>query len=994
MRMNHVDFQYDDYRTNINSQDSFDYVQLAKHRNKDSDRKILLVLDYVPTEDLRNGQLLSGATKTLLQGIMRIRKDYYMEKTNLNNFNWLCVSFHSCKTRGKSADYVESVYKDFKRRLYHIISEYKPDTVITFGPDPFKALNGEYIHQYFDGKFYHFYGRPIETEIVYDKTPYKFDHFPTLSLHSLVNDMGKGSEMALAGYVSRNLNNALHGDLKYKIPKLDYTTVLVDTVELFDRMIKFVGKAKLVAIDTETENLNRRVNRMLTIQFATTTKRAFILPVYHKDSPFTPKELKYIQKRLKEFFEGKNSNELHIYANASFDLSVIRNNCGVRFFKNDVWDVFGGEYAFDENMKFLRALTGYWYYSLLNLSMQYGCNAYYEAEFGKDQRKTIATVDLNEALIEYCALDVIVPMHIIQLQHQRALDIKYKKYPDIVSKQISDMLHTFSTLEFNGAYTDLEYLFYLNSNESPIRKEIENVKEEMYKAKAVKRTNARLNSKKGVPAVGLLGKSSVQIFDIGKEEHTRMLFFDILKLKPTGYGKKIKGVSHPKLDKRFQKEYKDIPEVALFTKLKKSQKLFNAYVKAFIKQWGFDPDMRFDKRIRPHFEFLPVVTGRTSAQKPSLHQIPARSDLGKHIKRLFISEEGRIVIKVDYSAHEVRCWSIFTDDKKIAALFENGRKLRNKFKIWPDKDLAKRVSLEGDVHKINAAYFFGVAIEKVDKTIRAAVKGVIFGLIYQQGDKGLAESTGQTIEAIRNLAGRFRKRYPVGVGWFDEVKEKAKKFFCVESPLGRRRHTWGLIVPRDAKNGDECYARTQRQSVNSPIQGMGSDFLINGSRCVEQLKFKHWQDTGHYPDFYQANSVHDSISFSCAYGDFWLAINMIERGLTEEVAKVTKKRHGFDFVVPLEIDFEIGDNERDVEGWTYSIKQLSSILKKTLTVQKKERKHDINPKAIYKNVMYEQYDNMPDWAKKQMWNLGYDLDDYEDPRSDKEVMEIDFEEAA
>lgn len=971
-----------------NLQNDFGYVQLAKHTNKNSDKKILLVLDYVPQEDLKSGRLLSGATGSLFKRLLKVAKKFYGEETTLNDCNWLAITYNSFKTAGESDSFKEGAHKEFAKRLKFVISEYRPDTVITFGPDPYKALNSAKINKY-GGNLHHLYGVPTSTTVEYKGEKHKFKHVPTLSLNTLVNDAGKGSEMALAGYVSRNLVNGLRGKLKYKIPELEYKTTLIDSVEKFRKMLKVIRKAKYVAIDTETENLNRRANRMLTIQFATSTKRAFVLPFYHKDSPFKADELKYIGKKLRKYFEKDNSNKYHIYANASFDLSVIRNNTGVRYFKNNLWDLFAGEFALDENMKFLTGVTGHYYYSLGNLSMQYGCTAYYDAEFGKDKRKTIASVDLDAALLEYCSLDVIIPLHIMRLQMKRAKDIHYDKFQSIVSEQISDMLHCFSTFEFNGAYTDIDYLFYLKTKNSPIRGEIQKIEDRLKETKGVKKANKILAKKRGVPTVGLWGKSDVDLFDISKQDHQRLLFFDILKLKPLQKGKS----GHGKIDKKFQAKYKDVEEVQLYTELQKAKKLYNSYVKSFIKNWGVDEDMRFDKRIRPHFKFLDVVTGRTSAQKPSLHQIPSRSELGKHIKRLFVTEEGRVMIKVDYSAHEVRCWSLFTGDGDVASLFDKGRQMRDRYKLAPDPDLLRKIDLEGDVHKINASYFFGVPIEEVDKPTRNAVKTVIFGLIYQQGVKGLSESTGQPVETLEKLIKDFKKKYPIGVTWFDEIKQVGKEQLYVESPLGRRRHVWGLLIPDSARNADSCKARNERQSVNSPIQGMGSDFLINGSRQIERLKYEHYEKTGHYPDFYQANSVHDSIIFSCAYEDVWNAIRMIEEGLTDAVAEVAYKRHGMKFTVPLEIDFEIGSNERDVEAWNYSMEQLSDIIKGTLKVQKNTFDHSVNVKKVHDQIMYGQYEDMPDWAKKQCWNYGMKLKGMKkDPRSKDEKFEVVTEE--
>lgn len=985
MRYTNVEYEYPYYPKQFASVDKFDFVQLAKHKGKNG-KKILMVLDYMPTEDLNSGRLLSNQTGALLKRLFALSNNYYNAEQKIDDYSWLAVTYNSFRTVRKSEEFKHAADKAFYNRIQHMICEYQPDYVVTFGPAPFKMLGADAIDKV-EGKAGQWFGVPIETNCKFQEKSHDFILFPTLSLNTLVNTNSSGNEISLAGYVSRNLVNVLEGDLKYKIPKNpEYKPVLIDSITKFKKMLVYIRSKKRVAIDTETENLNRIKNKVLTIQFATNVKRAFVVPIYHKDSPFTPKELRFIIKHLRIFFEEKNNNQYHIYANAVFDLNVMRQNFGIRFFKNTLWDLFAGEFAHDENMKNLNAVTGHYYYSLLNLSMQYGSTAYHDAEFGKDKRKTIITTDLDDALIHYCCLDVILPLYIMEQQIQRGIDTGYDKYVSVVSEQISDMLHVFSTLEHNGCPTDIDYLFYLKSKQSPLRQKLESLLEEFNNTKGAKKVNRLLSEKTGCPTVGLFGKTNEQLFNMRKEEHLQMLFFDVLKLKPISNTKKGGG----KIDKKFQEVYKDIEEVGLFTKIAKLKKLMNAYVRAFIKQWGNDDDMRHDKRIRPFFQFLKVVTGRTSATKPSLHQIPSRSEDGKYIKRLFITEEGRILIKVDFSAHEVRCWSLITGDKDIASVFDVGRKLRNRFKLAPNPKLAERIDVEGDVHKINAAYFFGIDIKEVTKEIRNAVKSVIFGLIYQQGDKGLAASTKRDVEEIRKIKGQFLDRFPVGAGWFEKIKAFAKKHLFVESPVGRRRHLWHFLLPKNAQNAEACLAKAERLSVNSPVQGLGSDYLIQGARCIEQLKWDHYKETGHYPDFYQANSVHDSISISCAYEDFWIAIDMIERGLTDEVARVNEERHGHKFLVPLEIDFEIGANERDAKGWDFSLHQLSNIVKDTVKFQKEEFGYkSANVERVHRLIMEEQYEKMPDWAKKQCWNMGLKLEGMDaDIRSEKEKHQV------
>lgn len=1016
-KCDHVELDYKYSKKFRRVENNFGYVRLAKSVVKKPKGKILFVLDYVPAEDLRSGRMLSGATGQLFDNVIKVAEQYYNSDHELADYSWLAVSFHAFKTAGQPEQFRTDAKIEFAERLNFIITEYKPDVVVTFGQDPYKALNGELIaSKYRDKKgihYEHFYGVPIETTVSKGEKTHTFKHVPTLSLNTLVNASGKGEPMYLAGYVGRNLITALYGgELRYKIPELKYKVRLVDTIEKFDSMLDTITNAEEVAIDTETKNLMRITNRMLTIQFAVNDKAAYILPIGHKDSPWLPDELKYIKKKLRLFFERKNKNKQHIYANAVFDLNRIRVDLGVRHFKNAVWDVFAGEFGHDENMKVLEGVTGGTFYTLLNITMQYGCKAYYESEFGKDKRATIEQVDLDAPLLNYCALDVITLIHIKRLQIQRGKDYGYKKYQSIVKEQISDMLHVFSCLEVNGCKTDINWLFYLKSKDSPILKHRADVIKALNETKGVQRANAKMSKQSGAPQLGLFGKTKLNIFDIGKKAHLDMLMFDVLKLKPLSTGKGGQG----NIDKDFQKKYADIPEVALYNELQKVKKIYNSYVKAFVKQWGSDSDMRHDSCIRPFFQFRDVVTGRTSEKKPSLHQIPSRNeitdfikkmfpgraDLGKIIKRLFIADKGRLILKIDYAAHEVRGWSIITGDQEVADLFWHGLRMRNQYKLYPTEELAKKIEMEGDVHKINAAYFFGMKIEDVDKPKRNSVKQVIFGLIYQQGMEGVAKSTGQTLDAIKKLVKAFFKRFPIGAGWFDKIKEKAAKDLFVESPLGRRRNLWAFLIPKDAKSFDGVYAATGRRAVNSPIQGMGSDFLVSGAREIENMKYAHYRETGHFPDFYMTNSVHDSLEFSVAYEDVWLAIRMIEHGLTYGVMGVMEKRHGMRFPVPLEIDFEIGANIRDCAGWDYSLKSnfsdfkekrnkddgsIEALIYAALKQQRDEFGYDVDVDAVFKQIMQGQYEHMPDWAKKQAWNLKYKMKGMKkDPRAKEEIF--------
>lgn len=943
---------------------SFDHVELAKYKASNPRAKVLFVLDFMPADALECRKMFGSYTGALFDSIFKIAEDHYNSAHTLNEYSWLAISYHSFKTMGGSSAFRELASSEFKKRLNYMIGEYKPDIVVTFGRDPYAALNEDYVSRFVhDGsvQWQQLYGNSIPTEI----DGHKFKHVPTLSLQRLLKDESGAS---LLGYVARNMLTVLNdGVMPYSIGKPEYKIVMVDTLAKFKKLYKRLMAAKLVAIDSESRNLNKKKNYTVTWQFAFDERKAYILPYLHKDTPFLPEELRVIKKMMRKYFET-NTNVWQLYANGGFDMCMARRDFEVRYFRANVWDVQGAEHALDENHKWLATVDGYRYYNLLSISMQYGTTAYYDSDFGKEQRAFIADADLEGPVLDYMALDVVLLHHIRNLQMRKAADSGYESF----SRQMlqnSDLVHTLSTLEYNGVPLDINWLFRQKMKDSIIHQERQKVLSKLNNTKGVKAVNQLLLKQSGAPSVGLFGRTHAEVFKPTKHDHKEALFFDILKLKPLALNEKGVG----KIDKEFQKAYEDVEEVKLFGELGKIEKIYTSYIKSFIKKWGTSEDMRADRRIRPRFQYLPVVTGRTSATDPTLQTLPQRGALSNVVKRCFVAEDGRIIIKVDFSAHENRCWSLISGDKEVAAVFQHGKTMREEFKLKPTQELAERVSLEGDAHKLNAAYFFKVDIKEVTKTLRGSVKQVIFGLIYQQSEKGTAKSIGATVDEVKKLVAAFFKRFPDGVGWFDKVKAFARKNMFVESPVGRRRHLWALRFPKKHPDGDSIVARTERQSVNSPVQGLGSDFMMTGARQIEVLKYEHFEETGHYPDFESSNSVHDSLEFSCGYEDFWLAINIIENGLTERVRQVNIARSDFDFLVGLEIDFDIGYSLSDVCGWNLSLtgdieaddkKSLDTILAETHKGLTQELGHKISKKEFFKKI-HSGFKHAPAWAKKQ-----------------------------
>lgn len=965
-----------------NVEDNYSYVKLPYRAEKNT-KKILFVLDFVPSEDLKSGRLLSGETGDLLENLFVVAKDIYL-KEKYQKFSWLACTFNAFKTLGKSREFQEQAREAFKHRIEAMIHRYQPDVVVTFGQQPMQALLQKKI-ELSRGRLANWYGVPIKRTFKADSgKKHTCVVVPTISLNAAIT--GDSSAASVLGYVARNLANAINGSMMYALDTKvieNHKGVLIDTIKKFDKMLDMIAEQPVVSIDTEDDSLAKVTNRVLTFQFAKCMDYAYIVPYLHKDTPFDGKELKYIKKRLKAYFEGKNNNDYHIYANAQFDLNVMRMALETDYMANDVWDIFAGEYGLDENMKFLQAVGGDYYYSLGNISSQYGFEGYLTAAFGKEDRKNISRTDLDANLIQYMGLDVVVPFGIHLLQKQRAAKDGHKKYESLIREQMSDLVHGFSRMETTGSGLDVPYLFHLRTPASPIEKEIESMTQDLLNTPAVKRANKLLLKAEGVPekmGAWAAPGAITQKFSLRADAHKKLLFFKVLQLEPLDYGKADKdGRKQGKLDKNFQSHYKNIPEVKMYTALGKAKKLKNAYVNSFLKLLAADADFKSDYRIRPNYKYLVVVTGRTSAADPNLQQIPARSELGKHIKRLFVARNGCLYIKVDYRVHEVRGWGIIALDKALASVFLSAKALRDKFRLWPSEELAKKIKFEADIHIVNVIYFFRKTVEeliddpKMMKELRNAVKGIIFGLIYQMSIKSLAASIGQELEFTKQLVANFNKRFPNGMKWIEDCKKFAQEHLYFENPLGFRRRLWGYMMPQSAREASRIHGEMDRRAVNSPIQGMCSQFMAIGSRQLDKMVWELRQKTGRIMRLFINNSVHDSLENEVAYEDFLLGLEYVEKALTQKVREVVQKRHGFNFVVDLEIDFELGASLSQVQAWDFSMPELERIVKESLQFQKDELKHKINVDKTMETI-FSQKKDMPDWMTQQIKNTKFEFE--------------------
>ena len=248
----------------------------------------------------------------------------------------------------------------------------------------------------------------------------------------------------------------------------------------------------------------------------------------------------------------------------------------------------------------------------------------------------------------------------------------------------------------------------------------------------------------------------------------------------------------------------------------------------FIESWE---DLQVDGKIYPSFN-ITARTGRTTCNSPNLQQCPQDS----YVRNLIEARPGWKLVEIDYSQLELRVASWLSGDLNMQHAYQSGSDLHSKTTELLFGDTS---GLSHDEQKRRRTQSksanFGFLYGMVAKTFIAYAKG--YGLDLTQEDS----------EKIR---ADFFNAYPRLLVWHEECKEFARQHGYIESPIGRKR--WF-----DNINGYDFKKRSadERQAINSPVQGFGSDLCTS---ALAEIVFSKELD---HTRFNVLGSVHDAILF-------------------------------------------------------------------------------------------------------------------------------------
>jgi DNA polymerase-1 len=356
-------------------------------------------------------------------------------------------------------------------------------------------------------------------------------------------------------------------------------------------------------------------------------------------------------------------------------------------------------------------------------------------------------------------------------------------------------------------------------------------------------------------------KVSKKIFDLAGMEFNissplqlREVLFEKLNIPVEGIKKGKTGLSTSaeQLEK-MRGLHPIVDEIEIYRELSKLQ---NTYVDVL-------PTLINKKTGRIHTSFNQAVTatGRLSSSDPNLQNIPIRTELGREVRKAFVSEKGNILVSADYSQIELRVVASMAQDKKMMEIFEK----------------------DEDIHKATAAVINGVSLDKVTKEMRRAAKEINFGVLYGMGTYGLSWRAEIPHWQAKDFIKKYFEQFSGVKKYIDQTLEFTKKEGYCETLFGRRRY-----IPELNSQNFQLRSAAERMAINHPIQGTAAD-LIKMAMIEMQSKLKNFSAK-------MILQVHDELVFEVKKGQE-KKVGEIVKEVMENVVKLR---------VPVKVEVNIG----------------------------------------------------------------------------------------
>jgi DNA polymerase-1 len=306
------------------------------------------------------------------------------------------------------------------------------------------------------------------------------------------------------------------------------------------------------------------------------------------------------------------------------------------------------------------------------------------------------------------------------------------------------------------------------------------------------------------------------------------------------------------------------------------------YMNTYINPWSNKVDA--NNRLHPKYNLHGTVTGRLSGED-GVHQVPR----DKFIRRLIGSPPGWSFFEIDGSQIELRVVAAVADERNMIRIYATG----------------------GDIHRTTAAAVLAKEAKDVTGDERKKAKAVNFGFVYGMGWRKFKVyswekyNTKVTDSEAKQFRERFFQLYPDLTAWHARMRNLVRKLGYVVSPIGRKRR-----LPDIFSIDEGVQASAEREAINSPVQGFGSDYVLG---AFIDMYHTIKEEDPNFETIRPVGTVHDAQYYEIRNDmvSYWAP------KIKANFDDATRLKDWFDYTPPLPItgDCKIGNHWGDAKDW-------------------------------------------------------------------------------
>lgn len=419
-------------------------------------------------------------------------------------------------------------------------------------------------------------------------------------------------------------------------------------------------------------------------------------------------------------------------------------------------------------------------------------------------------------------------------------------------------------------------------------------------------------------------------FNLRSPNHKKILFIDIMKLKPITFNdvSKTTGERTPKTDKEFMNKYSYID---LVDKIRE----YSLYVKGVDGFLGVNDETHTkglwnltseDYPINhPNSNLQGTITHRVAQNSINLQQLPSRDSLSVLKKCIIPLKDDHRIVALDYSSCELYILGALSNEPNLVNAIKDNLDLHSNmaYGVWGDSTLISDDKLKEieellgkGVKFINDEHYLShldithkeklLVIKELMGNMRYNAKSINFGLPYGIQSKGLASNMKVKVEEAENMLNDYMAKNPLINQFMDRNKDLLCKNGYVEGMHGQRLYMgnskgidWRGLKNWKYKDKKEILQEL-RKSTNYIIQSENAMVIYEALiRLDKKLKELGWEDK-----VFLMTTIYDACYLS-------VDNSISDKEIKEVLTEVFEVWYNKD--VKFRVDIETGKNFKELQ---------------------------------------------------------------------------------